>query len=112
MKKLLLFVIGLFACLFANCTRFDEPVPVREAESEALTGPIRTRSIGTGFDSLPDPYALENMQAVYDAYDVDVVLEPTDLYVRIMPQDSTQLELLEDICGLDLFDYPLDRDVA
>jgi hypothetical protein len=52
------------------------------------------------------------MQAVYDEYsDSNVTLEATDLYVRIMPQDSTQLETLEELYDLDLFDYPLDLDI-
>jgi hypothetical protein len=52
------------------------------------------------------------MQAVYDEYsDSNVTLDATDLYVRVMPQDSTQLETLEELYDLDLFDYPLDLDI-
>ncbi len=97
----------------AACAEFEEPISVRDVDN-GVAIPMLTRSEEefVSFDTLPNPYRLDVMQAVYDTYGDDVVLEPTDLYVRIMPQDSTQLELLEDICDLDLFDYPLDRNVA
>ncbi len=100
--------IVLLTGILAGCTKFNEPAHIRKMP----TTMAETRSGGAAFDSLPDPYAIANMQAVYDTYGNDNrVLQPTDLYVRVMPCDSTQLELLEDMYDLDLFDYPLDLDI-
>lgn len=60
------------------------------------------------YERLPNPYALNVMQGVYSKYGINKRLPPTDLYVRFMPMDSSQLsELMEDY-GLVLFDHPLD----
>ena len=68
----------------------------------------RVRSVETKtFSRLPNPYSLANMQRVYDDCGVDVELEPTDVYIKFMPSDSTQLRRLYD-CGFELFDHPLD----
>jgi hypothetical protein len=49
------------------------------------------------------------MQEVYDIYgETEVTLAPTDLYVKFMPKDSSELHLLKDEYDLELFDYPLD----
>ncbi len=112
MKRPLL-CITAFAFVLTGCAEFKESPPVRDVKNDVII-PVLTRSEGefVSFDTLPNPYRLDVMQAVYDTYGDDIVLEPTDLYVRFLPQDSTQLELLEDICDLDLFDYPLERNVV
>lgn len=103
MKRL--FTPFLFAALLmAACAEIGEPDAAPEA----------TRSGGdvTEFDTLPNPYSLKVMQAVYDSGGGDTVLEATDLYVRFLPQDSMQLNLIMYDCGLELFDYPLDLDIG
>lgn len=60
------------------------------------------------YERLPNPYALNVMQGVYSKYGINKRLPPTDLYVRFMPRDSSQLSKLLDDYELVLFDHPLD----
>ena len=73
---------------------------------------LLTRSIGASYQTytrLNNPYKLEVMQKIYDDYAVaPVKLQPTDLYVCFMPQDTSQFRALVDNVELELFDYPLD----
>lgn len=65
------------------------------------------------YEVSPNPYSLSVMQAVYDEYSTSPVnLSPTDYYVRVMPHDSLQMEYLLYESGLELFDYPLDIELA
>jgi uncharacterized protein (UPF0333 family) len=66
MKKSLLFSILLVLTL-AGCTEFEEPQLVQE--TEIVT---QTRAGAQSFTTLPDPYALENMQAVYNFADENI----------------------------------------
>lgn len=94
-----------------SCTAYEE-AEVRRDEMQEVSG-IQTRASESEgeYVHLPNPYSLEVMQAVYDTYSMSgVQLIPTDLYVRFLPQDSTQLRLLYE-SGLELFDYPLDVDL-
>lgn len=66
-------------------------------------------------DRLENPYKTENMtkalQSLYSTKAERVELETTDLYVRFLPVDDQEYELLEDL-GLHLFDHPLDYEVV
>lgn len=74
---------------------------------------------------LNNPYSIENMQAALDTLKAhpeqhsscmkapsatleDITIEPTDLYVRFLPADSSQFVKLMTDTTLILFDYPLD----
>ena len=61
---------------------------------------------------LTNPYSRNLMQAAYDSLfpGKPITLPITDLYVRFLPQDSTQMKRLLNE-GLELFDYPLDREI-
>lgn len=107
MKRLLL----LLVCAAGACTKFEEPEVMKPKELAAEAEPKTRAGASTVFDTLPDPYALKNMQAVYDQYGIKNVLEATDVYVRFLPQNQEQLTLLEDVYGLALFDYPLDINI-
>lgn len=66
---------------------------------------------------LPNPYALANMQLAYDSLmktvsPTPVELLPTELYVRFLPKDSTDLRILWEDEDLVLFDYPLDYEIT
>ena len=110
MKRI--FIPNALVCIMLfSCTAYEE-AEVRSGEMQEVSG-IQTRASGSedGYEHLPNPYSLEVMQAVYDTYSTSgVQLIPTDLYVRFLPQDSTQLRLLYE-SGLELFDYPLDVDL-
>ena len=66
-------------------------------------------------EKLNNPYALEVMQAAVESLtpaDKPVpTLMVTDLYVRFLPKDSTELAILYDVEKLELFDYPLDYEI-
>lgn len=110
MKKMI-FVLVVLMSAITSCVRFEEPMPIQKADTST-----QTRSGATPtYTVLPDPYDLENVQAVYDDLGIDIELQPTHLYVRFKPQDSEQLERLErDLESnyeLDLYEYPMDIDI-
>ena len=107
---LLLSCVALFSCV-------DEPVQIEEgnlADQIPQTNKVLTRSTSLEtYETLPNPYALDVMQQVYDIYsESPVTLQPTDLYVKFMPKDSLELHTLKYDCDLELFDYPLDIELA
>jgi len=54
----------------------------------------------------------ESDQTAFKAKTVDEIeLETTDLYVRFLPQDSTQYKQLMNDTMLTLFDFPLDYEI-
>lgn len=64
---------------------------------------------------LENPYKTENitkaLQALYPTKADRVTVSTTDLYVRFLPKDETELQLLED-AGLKLTDHPLDYEIV
>ena len=107
---LLLSCVALFSCV-------DEPVQIEEENlvyQIPQTNKVLTRSTSQEtYETLPNPYALDVMQQVYDIYsESPVTLQPTDLYVKFMPKDSLELHTLKYDCDLELFDYPLDIELA
>lgn len=64
---------------------------------------------------LENPFTTENMtKALHSIYPTKadrVDIKPTDLYVRFLPYDDSQLETLTSL-GLTLTDHPLDYDIA
>ncbi len=65
-------------------------------------------------DRLENPYTTENMtkalQAVYPTKADRVNLKTTDLYVRFLPKNDEEFELLSGLTS-DLIDHPLDYDI-
>ena len=62
-------------------------------------------------EKLNNPYSLSNMQAAYDELCKTKSLssedlEATDLYVRFLPKDSTDIAFLQNL-DLEFFDFPL-----
>ncbi|MCR4859648.1 MAG: hypothetical protein K5910_03175 [Bacteroidales bacterium] len=102
----------LAALLAASCAGKDlipEPaVPLDTEEVRVEHGMI---VLGKQLD---DPYSVENMSralsVVYPTKATRVVLSPTDLYVRFLPEDDRQLEVLEQR-GLELLDHPVDFEI-
>lgn len=109
------FIISVVSYL-VSCV--DEPIFEKRTESkfteEACPSIMVKSSAATAvYDTLPNPYSLDVMQAVYDYYsETPVTLEPTDLYVKFMPKDSLELDILINDYGLELFEYPLDIDLG
>lgn len=111
MRKIGYFVL---ACVCLSSCAKDATETHQIAEQERVKAlSAQTRTTGTTYTTLPNPYALDVMQEVYDTYSTEeIVLEPTDLYVRFLPQDSLQLVMLYDSCNLELFNHPLDIELA
>lgn len=103
--------ILIIAAILYSCVK--EPIEIEKTLQTGKTIPannsvIATRTVNASeFIRQANPYGISNMQKVYDDYEVDITLEPTDLYVKFMPTDSSQLRTLHE-SGLELFDYPLD----
>ena len=66
-------------------------------------------------DKLDDPYTVENMAqalgAVYPTKASRVVVSATHYYVRFLPENALQFQILEGL-GLDLVDHPLDYEIV
>lgn len=105
---------GLILSLaFYSCNNtLEEELLQEKTEPATENEKVMTRSGGdieqNEYTVLPNPYAIDVMQAVYNENGLQRTLEPTDLYVRFLPADSLQLNSLVDNYGLELFDSPLD----
>lgn len=121
MKKVLSLVscvIALSACTDEYVGETNEELEQNKTADESATNYNETfgRSIVLG-KRLNNPYSLKNMQQAYDSLcDAGMLtrssgeLQPTHLYVRFLPKDSVDFNIL-DKEKLDLFCYPLDYDV-
>ena len=101
MKKSLL-SIAVFACTLTGCAEFEELTP-----TDVPSTTTQTRAVAPGFEIMENPYDLARMRRLSG----NSSLQRTHIYVRFLPADSTQLNLLEDELDLDLFDYPLDVNI-
>lgn len=107
---LLVSCITLFSCV--ETPIIDERDVLNE-ECLENTKSITRSSSDVTYEILPNPYALSVMQQVYDTYsETPITLEATDLYVKFMPKDSVELHTLKYDYNLELFDYPLDIELA
>lgn len=102
-----IFCITLFSC------SVKEEVVVENVQKKTVKSRIKTRaSTSDGYDHLQNPYSISVMQSVYDTYSTDSVkINPTDVYLRIQPRDSSELDYLLNESGLEIFEYPLDIDL-
>jgi len=102
-----IFCITLFSC------SVKEEVVVENEQKKTVKSRIKTRaSTSDGYDHLQNPYSISVMQSVYDTYSTDSVkINPTDVYLRIQPRDSSELDYLLNESGLEIFEYPLDIDL-
>lgn len=66
-------------------------------------------------ERLDNPYKTENitkaLQELYPTKAGRVDVTPTDLYVRFLPKNETELEILEN-CDLYLMDHPMDYEIV
>ncbi len=66
-------------------------------------------------DKLENPYSTEAVQDAFsDLYPTKArdVVSTTDLYVRFLPKDEDEYELLTEDLGLELFDHPMDYEIV
>ncbi|MBP1629950.1 MAG: hypothetical protein H6Q15_843 [Bacteroidetes bacterium] len=108
--RLLFFILPLF---ILSCTN-EEEVGTGSSSSLKSTGSNDEIILGVHY---PNPYSLTNMLASYnDLVNTGQIggnfqVQLTDLYVRFLPSDSTQLNFLNE-SGLELFDYPMDYEIV
>ncbi|MCY1636726.1 hypothetical protein, partial [Marinifilum sp. D737] len=106
------YMVAILAVILviAACQKEDDISP-HNIKNE----PLADNAIKLG-KKLENPYTVENMQKAYDNLKKDNKLkssfqiQTTDLYVRFLPKDSTELNTLE-ADSLFLFDYPLDYEI-
>lgn len=121
MKKTILLFALLLTFINVSCVKehlgpmpHDSVLSVKSSQEEYTTSYDGKIVLGK---KMPNPYALANMQMAYDSLmktvsPTPVKLSPTELYVRFLPKDSTDLRLLWEDDALVLFDYPLDYEIA
>lgn len=97
--------------IMAACT--DEPIFVQLAEQkhvDAIEQPAGMMVLGP---QLANPYALGNMRQAYtNITGAKAELLPTHLYVRFLPRDEFELQVLRRDTTLELFDFPLDHEIV
>jgi hypothetical protein len=126
MKKLF-YTFALVAFTLISCDKNETDNGVMQQNiSTTITDEAnrQARPVILG-DKINNPYSLKNMQAALDTLKAhpeeqsscmkapsstleNIVIEPTDLYVRFLPADSIQFVKLMADTTLILFDYPLD----
>ena len=97
-----IFILLSIVCLFSSCAQDvseEQTNEVIEQESSILISGTRSSS-NSDYETLPNPYKLSVMQEVCDSLGIDSELEPTHYYVRFLPQDSLQTEILYQSNGL------------
>lgn len=122
MKKTILFSLFILSLIInVSCTKerfndlpHDSSLSVKSSQEEYTASYSGMIVLGK---KLPNPYALANMQLAYDSLmktvsPTPVELLPTELYVRFLPKDSTDLRILWEDEDLVLFDYPLDYEIT
>ena len=117
MKTLKLFALtALLLC--AACAQFDEPVAPND-ETPATRSSVNATALraSAGIANVNNPYSLDNMEKAMTQYCKYAGLRPRPLsathkYVRFQPKDSLEYSILEDSLSLELFSYPLDRNLS
>lgn len=114
MKKILLLIQVVL--LFTACSQDNEIVQGNDDAGIYPKEQKETDGLMVLGEKLENPYSIENMQKAYaDLIKTkaagDFKIETTDLYVRFLPKDSTELLMLQSDTLLELFDYPLDYDI-
>lgn len=108
MKKFLSYVLTA-ASLLSCSHEFDD---TRHVAPDPLDVPHDMIVLGSRLD---DPYSVDNMtkalESLYPTKAGTIELEATDLYVRFLPQDSEQFEILL-ATGIDLLDHPMDYEIV
>ena len=128
MKKLF-YIFAILAITLLSCNDNEVENNSQNSSTSTVVDNINrpTQPIILG-KQLNNPFSVENMkialdtlkkmvresdQTAFKAKAVDEIeLETTDLYVRFLPQDSTQYMQLMNDTTLTLFDFPLDYEIS
>ncbi|MBP5722248.1 MAG: hypothetical protein J6X18_01500 [Bacteroidales bacterium] len=102
-----LFVLIVPAIFYVSCTKEDF-----SSGQENQFEKNRVIKLGQKID---DPYRLENMQQAYNNLYGDLLkteLQATHKYVRFLPQNEDELDILKNDTSIVLYDYPLDYEIS
>jgi hypothetical protein len=106
------FILTLLAFTLASCEKNEFDFN-NNANNESNNGLIIRK-----VRKLENPYSVSNMKKAYTALQqeglmkVSLNIEATHLYVRFLPKDSVESELLRGDTTLTLFSYPLDYELT
>ncbi len=110
MKRILLF-FGAAVTLLSSCERIDIGSGNSPAGPEGVEVPHEAIVLGR---QLEDPYRTENMtkalREIYPTKADRVNVSTTDLYVRFLPANQDEFDLLK-ASGVELLDHPLDYEI-
>ena len=116
--KSFLFISICFIGAFISCSKNEVFVQEEVKEYEITEPGILTDNVTLG-RKLVNPYSVSVMKKACDALfpptrgeapASDSLIEPNYLYVRFLPEDSTDISVLTD-SGLELYNYPLDYEI-
>ena len=102
------------------CQQQDEVIVPQDQQPEPINNELLQQ--GDGLiqlgEKLQIPYTVENMQKAWDNINSnarvteDVDIQTTHLYIKFIPKNEQELEILKDDSTLILYDYPLDYEIA
>ena len=101
MKKIVL-LLGV-ALSLSSCNKNELEPKIEENETRIVLG-----------EEINDPYRIENMQQAFDnlyGKELKVELSPTHKYIRLLPKNDEEWDLLKEDTAIVLFDYPLNYEV-
>ena len=108
-SKLFLSTLAALA-IMVGCS--EEPMSVQSVGPQFVEANIQAEGMMQFGPQLTNPYALANMQQAYaNITGAKAQLQPTHLYVRFLPRDEFELQVLRRDTTLELFDFPLDREI-
>lgn len=111
-------VLSSSLLLFFSCSN-EKDMGIEDLQhAQHSTSQTITRSQGDSYDDLmvlgdkqTNPYSIKIMQEAANITRAGT-LQPTHLYVRFLPADTTQYNLLVNDLNLELFDFPLDYEIV
>ncbi len=127
--KRIISITAIVAFALTSCEKIETDNNLQENSINSTIDINASRSIRPVIlgNQKQNPFSLENMKIALDTLkgiveqsDQDVIksksmeefdLEATDLYVRFLPEDSTQFQKLINDTTLVLYDYPLDYEI-
>jgi hypothetical protein len=113
MKSQLYFIIFLVITSIASNGCYDE----LDSLSESPGNEEECSQIIIG-EELEDPYSLKNMRKAYSIIRSkgpglpDIDLKPTHLYLKFLPENSLEADLLKNDTSLNLYDFPLNYEIS
>ena len=102
----------IFICFFIlySCSK-DSIINENLVEYNSINTTSRSINNYNIYDTLKNPYEINHIKNVVNSVGGDSSLYlPNKLYVRFLPKDTNEINLLINIDNLELFDYPLNID--